>query len=188
MIAALYEDEEILVLDKPSGLASQPGEGIKVSLVEAVERDFGFRPFLVHRLDKETSGCIVVAKSAQAAARWSRLIESRELRKSYRALVSGRPEGESGTFSDDLRTRSGEKLASTGWAPHRELRRRGCLGSPADPRSRPERRLLLPRARAGHRPHAPNSPSTWPATACPSSATIATGTSPSISACAARRG
>ena len=56
MIACLYEDEEILVLDKPSGLPSQPGEGVRISLVEAVERDFGFRPFLVHRLDKETSG------------------------------------------------------------------------------------------------------------------------------------
>ena len=92
MIAALYEDQEILVLDKPAGLPSQPGSGVRVSVVEVVERDFGFRPFLVHRLDKETAGCLVVARSGQAAAKWSRLIESRELRKTYRAIVSGSPD------------------------------------------------------------------------------------------------
>jgi 23S rRNA pseudouridine955/2504/2580 synthase len=115
MIAALYEDDDILVLDKPPGLASQPGEGVRISLVEAVERDFGFRPCLVHRLDKETSGCIVVAKSSSAAARWARLIESRELVKAYRAVVSGRPSGEAGRFGAPLATRSGEKSASTDW-------------------------------------------------------------------------
>jgi len=113
MIAALYEDEEVLVLDKPPGLASQPGEGVRISLVEAVERDYGFRPFLVHRLDKETSGCVVVAKSARAAARWARLIESRELAKAYRAVVSGRPPAHSGRFEAPIATRAGERAAST---------------------------------------------------------------------------
>jgi 23S rRNA pseudouridine955/2504/2580 synthase len=115
MISALYEDGEILVLDKPSGLPSQPGEGVRISVVEAVERDFGFRPFLVHRLDKETAGCLIVARSAAAAGRWSRLIESRELRKTYRAVVSGAPQGASGRFSDPVSTRGGEKAASTEW-------------------------------------------------------------------------
>jgi 23S rRNA pseudouridine955/2504/2580 synthase len=115
MIAAIYEDDEILVLDKPAGLPSQPGEGVRVSVVEAVERDFGFRPFLVHRLDKETAGCLVVARSAPAAAKWSRLIESRELRKTYRAVVSGKPGSRSGAFTDPVPTRDGDKSASTEW-------------------------------------------------------------------------
>jgi 23S rRNA pseudouridine955/2504/2580 synthase len=115
MIAALYEDEEILVLDKPSGLASQPGEGVRISLVEAVERDFGFRPFLVHRLDRETSGCIVVAKTQAAAARWAGIVESRELGKIYRAVASGLPSGAAGRFDAPVATRSGEKPASTDW-------------------------------------------------------------------------
>jgi 23S rRNA pseudouridine955/2504/2580 synthase len=115
MIAALYEDEEILVLDKPAGLPSQPGEGVRVSVVEAVERDFGFRPYLVHRLDKETAGCLVVARSAAAAAKWSRLVESRELRKTYRAIVSGTPGAASGRFTDPVPGRGGEKSASTSW-------------------------------------------------------------------------
>jgi 23S rRNA pseudouridine955/2504/2580 synthase len=115
MLSALFEDGEILVIDKPSGLPSQPGEGVRVSAVEAVERDFGFRPFLVHRLDKETSGCLVVARDARAAAKWTRLIESRELRKTYRALVAGAPSGGSGLFSDPVPTKGGEKEASTSW-------------------------------------------------------------------------
>jgi 23S rRNA pseudouridine955/2504/2580 synthase len=115
MIAALYEDEEILVLDKPAGLPSQPGEGVRTSVVEAVERDFGFRPFLVHRLDKETAGCLLVARTAPAAARWSRLIESRELRKTYRACVSGRPDGPGGSFEEPVAGRKGERPASTAW-------------------------------------------------------------------------
>jgi 23S rRNA pseudouridine955/2504/2580 synthase len=115
MIAALYEDEEILVLDKPAGLPSQPGEGVRVSVVEAVERDFGFRPFLVHRLDKETAGCLVVARSGAAAAKWARLVESRELRKTYRAIVSGTPGAASGLFTDPVAGRGGEKSASTAW-------------------------------------------------------------------------
>jgi 23S rRNA pseudouridine955/2504/2580 synthase len=115
MIIALYSDDEILVIDKPSGLPSQPGEGVRVSVVEAVERDFGFRPFLVHRLDKETSGCLVVARSSPAAAKWTRLLESRELRKTYRAIAQGVPTGISGQFTDAVPTRSGEKTAKTSW-------------------------------------------------------------------------
>lgn len=101
----LHEDDEILVVDKPSGLASQGGESVGVSLVEAVERDFGFRPWLVHRLDRETAGCIVVAKSREAAARWSALISGRAVRKVYRALCSGAPgalSGTAGVYSDSL--------------------------------------------------------------------------------------
>lgn len=115
MLSVLYQDDEILVIDKPSGLPSQPGEGVRISVVEAVERDFGFRPYLVHRLDKETSGCLVVARSSAAAAKWTRLIESRELGKTYRAIVSGAPSGEAGVFSDAVPTRGGEKSAQTSW-------------------------------------------------------------------------
>jgi 23S rRNA pseudouridine955/2504/2580 synthase len=115
MLDCLYEDGEILVLDKPAGLPSQPGEAVRISLVEVVERDFGIRPFLVHRLDRETSGCIIVAKSARAAAKWSALIESRELRKIYEAIAAGSPDGDKGIIEERLRTRSGERDARTDW-------------------------------------------------------------------------
>ena len=125
MTTALYEDDEVLVLDKPAGLPSQPGQGVRISVVEVVQRDFGFRPFLVHRLDKETAGCLVVARSGPAAAKWSRLIESRELRKTYRAVVSGGPghaepqvdglAAAAGRFDDPVPGRDGDRSASTAW-------------------------------------------------------------------------
>ncbi len=115
MIAALYQDEEILILDKPSGLASQPGAEVRISVVEAVERDFGFRPFLVHRLDRETSGCMIVARDASAASRWSQIVESRAIRKVYRAVVSGRPEGTKGVLDASVQERGAVKTARTDW-------------------------------------------------------------------------
>jgi 23S rRNA pseudouridine955/2504/2580 synthase len=116
MLSLLYQDGEILVLDKPSGLATQPGAGIKISLVEAVERDFGFRPFLVHRLDRETAGCIIVARDSRAAAKWTDLIAGRELRKFYRAVVAGRPRGEAGLLSTSVRVRGVDMNAETKWS------------------------------------------------------------------------
>jgi 23S rRNA pseudouridine955/2504/2580 synthase len=115
MIPALYQDEDILVLDKPAGLASQPGAGVGLSLVEAVERDYGFRPFLVHRLDKETAGCILVAKSSKAAARWTADIASRSVGKFYRAVVSGSLDGRRGRIVDPVPVRGEEKAGETLW-------------------------------------------------------------------------
>ena len=115
MIPALYQDEDILVLDKPAGLASQPGADVRLSLVEAVERDYGFRPFLVHRLDKETAGCIIVARNARAAERWTSLVESRELRKVYRAVVRGAPSADRGILDEALPLRGGSRPARTHW-------------------------------------------------------------------------
>jgi len=115
MLAALYQDGEILVVDKPAGLATQPGAGIKVSLVEAVERDFGFRPFLVHRLDRDTAGCIIVARDSRAASKWTEMIAGRELGKFYRAVVAGRPTGESGKLVSAVKVRGNEKRSEAFW-------------------------------------------------------------------------
>jgi 23S rRNA pseudouridine955/2504/2580 synthase len=115
MIAKLYEDSEILVVDKPAGLAVQPGADVRISLVDAVERDYGFRPYLVHRLDKETAGCIIVAKDREAAAKWSREIEAKALKKVYRAVVSGSLPGESGRMDEPVQVRGEERPASTEW-------------------------------------------------------------------------
>ncbi len=115
MIPALYEDEDILVLDKPAGLATQPGAEVRVSLVEAVERDYGFHPYLVHRLDKETAGCIIVARTAGAATRWTSLVASRSVGKFYRAIVAGVPAAPQGRFADPVPVRGAEKSAETGY-------------------------------------------------------------------------
>ena len=115
MLTALWQDDEILVIDKPAGLATQPGAGVKLSLVEAVERDFGFRPFLVHRLDRETAGCIVVARDSRAASKWTEMIAGRELGKFYRAVVSGAPRSSEGQLNADVRVRGETVKARASW-------------------------------------------------------------------------
>ena len=126
MLIALHSDDEILVIDKPAGLATQPGAGIKVSLVEAVERDFGFHPFLVHRLDKDTAGCIIVARDSRSAGKWTELIASRNLRKFYRAAALGLPATARGTLNSPVRVRGEEKSAETKW------RLLGAFGAPGE--------------------------------------------------------
>jgi len=111
MIQALYVDDDFLIIDKPAGLATQPGEGVRTCVIDAVERDFGFRPYLVHRLDKETAGCLVVARSPRAAAELSALMGGRGAVKAYRAVVAGRPEPADGVYRDDIRVR-GERVSA----------------------------------------------------------------------------
>ncbi len=115
MIATLYADENILIIDKPSGLASQPGEGVRISVVEAIERDYGFRPYLVQRLDRETAGCLIVARSPGVAAELSALIAGRQARKLYRAVVFGVPEPPSGTLRDQVRSKGRDISADTSY-------------------------------------------------------------------------
>lgn len=113
MIKALYADDDILIIDKPAGLAVQPGEGVRVSVLDAVERDFGFRPYLVHRLDKETAGCLVVARSPRAAAAVSAALAERSAEKTYRAVVIGEPEPREGVFRADVRVKGAAVGAET---------------------------------------------------------------------------
>jgi 23S rRNA pseudouridine1911/1915/1917 synthase len=92
-----YEDEHLLVVDKPSGLVVHPAPGHSgVTLVDAVvehgaaggESD---RPGIVHRLDRDTSGLLIVARSQQAHRRLQRLIRRRAIERTYLVLVGGRP-------------------------------------------------------------------------------------------------
>jgi len=105
MIPVLHSDDDFLILDKPSGLAVQPGEGVRICLLDAVERDYGFKPYLVHRLDRETSGCLAVARSPRAASMLSALMGGNGAVKRYRAIVVGRPEPASGILGGKVRVR-----------------------------------------------------------------------------------
>jgi 23S rRNA pseudouridine955/2504/2580 synthase len=101
----LYEDEDVLVLNKPMGLAVQGGSGtlrhVDGMLGALQDRD-GQRPRLVHRLDKDTSGCLLVAKSRFAAAALAKTFRSRSARKIYWALVAGVPRVKNGKVSTFL--------------------------------------------------------------------------------------
>jgi 23S rRNA pseudouridine955/2504/2580 synthase len=89
----LYRDDQIIVLNKPPGLATQGGPGITRHLDGMLDvlRGEGDRPRLVHRLDRDTSGVILLARTAAVAARLSALFRSREVEKTYWAVVVGRP-------------------------------------------------------------------------------------------------
>lgn len=95
-IAAMtvYEDDDVLVLDKPPGLATQGGPGIVRhvdGLVAALRDARGRRPLLVHRLDRDTSGLLLLAKGPANAAKLAALFRSRDVHKTYWAVVVGKP-------------------------------------------------------------------------------------------------
>ncbi|MEP2452078.1 MAG: RluA family pseudouridine synthase [Nitratireductor sp.] len=90
----LYEDPQDFVFDKPSGLAVQGGSGVSRHLdqmLEAWRSKKGEKPRLVHRLDRDTSGAVVVARTRLAAMRLAEAFRGRDAKKTYWALVKGVP-------------------------------------------------------------------------------------------------
>ncbi len=101
----LYEDADVMVLAKPAGLAVQGGSGTKKHLdgmLAVLTDEDGQRPRLVHRLDKDTSGCLLVAKSRFAAAALAKTFRTRSARKIYWAVVAGVPKPRQGRVSTYL--------------------------------------------------------------------------------------
>ncbi len=90
----LYRDDQVIVLDKPFGLAVQGGPGITRHLdgmLDGFREEGGPRPKLVHRLDRDTSGVLVLARTPGVAAKLSAAFRGRDVRKTYWAVVAGRP-------------------------------------------------------------------------------------------------
>ena len=113
MIPIIYENDEIYVINKPAGLAVQGGQGI----VHSVDRDFaqqaGTKVYLVHRLDKDTSGLMVVAKSPAAAAKWTKLIGTKAVQKEYLAICAGRMKSKKGIIREEIIQHGENKSAVT---------------------------------------------------------------------------
>jgi 23S rRNA pseudouridine1911/1915/1917 synthase len=91
-----YEDEHLLVVDKPAGIVVHPSPGhesgtLVHGLVGLAAGGDEERPGIVHRLDRDTSGLMVVARSEEAYAKLQELVRERELERRYKALVRGRP-------------------------------------------------------------------------------------------------
>jgi 23S rRNA pseudouridine1911/1915/1917 synthase len=100
-----YEDEHLLVVDKPAGLVVHPAPGhssgtlVHGLLAHDVEGgDEPERPGIVHRLDRDTSGLLVVARSPEAHRRLQEMVKAREVTREYLALVVGRPRSQRGTI------------------------------------------------------------------------------------------
>jgi 23S rRNA pseudouridine1911/1915/1917 synthase len=140
-LAVLFEDEHLLVLDKPAGLTVHPGSGrrggtLANALVHRL-RDLPVaigsdRPGIVHRLDKDTSGVIVVAKTEPVQRALSAAFAARTVKKEYLAVVHGLPDAKEGSIdlplgrSPSVRTkmavrREGGRAALTRWRVERRL-------------------------------------------------------------------
>jgi 23S rRNA pseudouridine955/2504/2580 synthase len=118
----LYEDDDVLVLNKPMGLAVQGGSGTTrhVDGMLEVLRERDQRPRLVHRIDKDTAGCLLVAKSRFAAAALAKTFRSRSARKIYWALVAGVPKPKQGRISTFLAKEEREEESFMRIAKHGE--------------------------------------------------------------------
>ena len=98
----LFEDRHVLVLNKPYGLAVQGGSGMKRhvdGMLQSLANEKGERPVLVHRLDRDTSGVLLIAKSRKMAADLGEIFRSRQTRKIYWSLVLGAPKPAQGRIS-----------------------------------------------------------------------------------------
>jgi 23S rRNA pseudouridine955/2504/2580 synthase len=98
----LFEDRDVLVLNKPFGLAVQGGSGTPYhvdGMLEALADENSERPRLVHRLDRDTSGVLLIAKSRRMAADLGEIFRSRQANKIYWALVEGVPKPSQGRIS-----------------------------------------------------------------------------------------
>lgn len=115
----LHRDDQVIVIDKPAGLATQGGTGMTRHLdgmLDALCFERDERPRLVHRLDKDTSGVLVLGRTAQAAAALAKAFKSREARKIYWGLVVGLPNPPDGIIKAPIakmETGHGEKMEVT---------------------------------------------------------------------------
>lgn len=112
-IPVLYEDDEIYVINKPAGLSVQGGQGVKHSLDNDFSQQTGAKVYLVHRLDKDTSGLMIVAKSPFAASKWTKLISSKAVKKEYIAICAGKMKDKKGVITEKLIQHGSEKSAVT---------------------------------------------------------------------------
>jgi tRNA pseudouridine32 synthase/23S rRNA pseudouridine746 synthase len=111
----LFIDGEAIVIDKPAGLAVHPGSRTPESLEDYLgQLRFGFKrlPLPVHRLDRDTSGCLLLARNPKAHKAFQRAFEEKRVTKTYVAVLDGLPEAESGTVDMALGKVS---TAEEGW-------------------------------------------------------------------------
>lgn len=128
-VPILFEDEWLLVADKPAGMAVHPSPGhssgtlVHALLGHGLAGGEEFRPGVVHRLDKDTSGLLVVAKSVEVHRRLVAMMRERAVSRRYQALVHGVISEESGTIEAPVgRDRSRRKMMAIGGGGAREAR------------------------------------------------------------------
>ncbi|WP_046079732.1 RluA family pseudouridine synthase [Halomonas sp. HG01] len=160
--SVLLEGRDWMVLNKPSGLAVHGGSGVKIGLIEAlrqVREDLDFLE-LVHRLDRDTSGCLLLAKSRPALLSLNESLKRHEMNKQYLALVAGRwparrdfvsarlDRFDAGNGERRVRVDSGGKVARTRFAVREAFARATLIE--AEPITGRTHQIRVHAAHAGH--------------------------------------
>lgn len=125
-LTILYQDDQLLVLNKPAGMVVHPGAGIaEGTIANALVHYFGslpgtdqLRPGIVHRLDKDTSGLLLVTLTEESQNRVSAMFRERQLVKEYTALVHGGMETPRGSINKPIGRHPVHRLKMTTNAPH----------------------------------------------------------------------
>lgn len=112
-IPILYDDNEILIVNKPYGLAVQGGVGITTTLIDILTQQTEKKIYPVHRLDKDTAGLMVFALSSGAAAKYTQLIAQKTVKKGYKALCFGHPPQSKGQIFLPIELGGKSKAAET---------------------------------------------------------------------------
>lgn len=134
----LFENDEILLINKPNGVPVQGGQGISHPLDDELSKQVGYRVHLVHRLDKETAGILVVAKTGAAASKWTQLIGTKQVVKEYTAICFGSPalengkQADSGTLQGKVEAHGRVQVALT----HFEVEKKSRIEIPEDEQGR----------------------------------------------------
>lgn len=115
-IPVLYENDEIYIINKPSGVSVQGGKGISHPLDEEFAKQVGQKIYLVHRLDKDTAGLMIIARTPQAASKWTKLISSKQVQKTYTAYCFGSLSRKKGVINDSVVQHGETKLAVTNYS------------------------------------------------------------------------
>ena len=112
-VPIIYENQEIIIINKKQGIAVQGGKNVSHPLDRELPLQLGYPVFLVHRLDQETGGLLIVAKSPVAAKKWTLLIGGKTVKKEYDALCIGIPQEKKGQLKTAVIEHGIEKSALT---------------------------------------------------------------------------
>ncbi len=108
----IHEDEHIIALNKPYDLCVQDGSNVKIS-IDRVLKLSGFKYHIVHRIDKETTGLLIIAKNANIAAKISKLFRDKKINKSYLSVLCGIPKSQQGIIESKINILDKEYDAKT---------------------------------------------------------------------------
>ncbi|MAJ82270.1 MAG: hypothetical protein CMF41_05070 [Legionellales bacterium] len=108
-ITTVYEDDHLIIIDKPCGIAVQGGSKQRTNLIEQIEFSMNSKIYPVHRLDKETSGLIIFGKNNLIAKLLSEKFKSSQIKKTYIAIIEGKPKWNNKVVNESItKTDNGE--------------------------------------------------------------------------------